>query len=729
MIDDVQQQQIAPKTNIALITSAYEGGDLGVTIQPNLCSFKVWSPTAVQMELLLYPPLTGGNPDDIPSALKQSIMPMHSGEQDVWILKVEGNLRGYRYMFKPTFDDGTSTIAVDPYARAVTMNGEMGVIVDMRETHPEGWEQDERPELNHPTDAVLYELHVRDFSIHASSGITNKGKYLAFTETGLRDEAGNTLGIDHLVELGITHVHLLPVFDFATVDESNVDDDLKDASNYNWGYDPLHYNVPEGSYASRADEPETRIREFKSMVLALHRKGIGVIMDVVYNHTFDTAESSFEKLVPGYYYRQHADGTYSNGSGTGNEVATERAMVRKFIIDSVRFWAEEYHVDGFRFDLMGLIDVTTMKQLASELHTEVSPSILLYGEPWGAMESPLGDEMTLKGTQREAGFAVFNDNFRGVIKGDSDGDGKGFATGEEGKEAELWTGVQGSIHDFTQGPAETINYVTVHDNLNLWDKVARTQGLQDKLGFLTYDEDGSTRGFNNVEEAVRQANPYLQIDPAHVLGNETVRRCLLANGIVLTSQGVPLIAAGDELLRSKYGDANSHETGDVVNAIHWDQKQRFKPVFDYYRGLIRLRREHPAFRLRTSEAIEQHVRLLQKGKGLLSFELQGAAVGDSWHRIIVIYNATKESHRISIPSGTWGVVVEDGQAGVNTLRTIEFTEKMEGSNNIHDQSTQHSKKSIKNGSDYQESSNNQESNINQVQVNMLSMTVLFSQSS
>lgn len=731
MIDDVQQQQqqIAPKTDIALITSTYEGGDLGVTIQQNLCSFKVWSPTAIQMELLLYPPLTGGNPNDIPSALKQSIMPMHSGERDVWILKVEGNLRGYRYMFKPTFADGTSTIAVDPYARAVTMNGEMGVIVDMQETHPEGWQQDERPELNHPTDAVLYELHVRDFSIHASSGIANKGKYLAFTETGLRDAAGNTLGIDHLVELGITHVHLLPVFDFATVDESNVDDDPKDASNYNWGYDPLHYNVPEGSYASRAEEPETRIREFKSMVLALHRKGIGVIMDVVYNHTFDTAESSFEKLVPGYYYRQHADGTYSNGSGTGNEVATERAMVRKFIIDSVRFWAEEYHVDGFRFDLMGLIDVTTMKQLASELHTEVSPSILLYGEPWGAMESPLGDEMTLKGTQRGAGFAVFNDNFRGVIKGDSDGDGKGFATGEEGKEAELWAGVQGSIHDFTQGPDETINYVTVHDNLNLWDKVARTQGLQDKLGFLTYDEDGSIRGFDNVEEAVRQADPYLQVDPAQVLGNETVRRCLLANGIVLTSQGVPLIAAGDELLRSKYGDANSHETGDVVNAIHWDQKQRFKPVFDYYRGLIRLRREHPAFRLRTSEAIERHVRLLQKGNGLLSFELQGAAVGDTWHRIIVIYNATKKSHKISIPSGTWRVVVEDGQAGVNTLRTIEFKEKMEDSNNIHDQSTPHSKNSVKNSSDYQESSNNQESNTNQVRVNMLSMTVLFSQSS
>ncbi|WP_342552420.1 type I pullulanase [Paenibacillus sp. FSL R7-0652] len=697
MIDDMQKKQTAESTSTVSMDSTYTGRDLGVTTGPNVCCFKVWSPAAVQMGLVLYPPLTGGNPEQTPNQLKQSILSMHPDEQDLWVLDVEGDLRGYRYMYKSTFADGTSTTAVDPYARAVTMNGEMGVIVYMEETHPEGWEQDIRPECSHPTDAVLYELHVRDFSIHPSSGIVNKGKYLAFTETGLRDAAGNKLGIDHLAELGITHVHLLPVFDFATVDESNADNDLKDASNYNWGYDPLHYNVPEGSYATRADDPETRIREFKSMILALHRKGIGVIMDVVYNHTFDTAESSFEKLVPGYYYRQHADGTYSNGSGTGNETASERAMVRKFIIDSVRFWAEEYHVDGFRFDLMGLIDITTMKQLASELHHQVSPSILLYGEPWAAMDSPLGDEMTVKGTQRGAGFAVFNDDFRGLIKGDSDGDGKGFATGENGKEDQLWTGVQGSIHDFTEGPAETINYVTVHDNLNLWDKVARTQGLQDTLGFLVYNEDGSIRGFDNVEEAVRKADPYLQIDPDNVLENETVRRCLLANGIVLTSQGVPLIAAGDEMLRSKFGDANSHESGDIVNAIHWDQKQRFKPVFDYYRGLIQLRREHPAFRMRTREMIEQHVRLLHKEQGLLVFELQGEDVQDTWKRIIVIFNASPKTRSVSIPSGRWKAAVEDGCVHADSLGTME------------------------NSKDHQYSDNSQ------VQVKRLSMTVLYSE--
>ncbi|MGW7157844.1 type I pullulanase [Paenibacillus taichungensis] len=665
MIDDHH------KLDVLNVVDTYQGRDLGVTMEPQACSFKVWAPTAKQVDVLLSPPSTGGSPNEQKNQDEQKEIPMNKQDQGIWTLKLEGEWNGYRYMYRATFEDGRQEIAVDPYARAVTMNGEMGVIVRLEQTHPNGWNEDIRPKLASPVDAVLYELHVRDFSIHESSGMRHKGKYLAFTETGLHDSNGNTLGIDHLAELGITHVHLLPVFDFATVDESKEDDGTSDCSRYNWGYDPLHYNVPEGSYASRADEPETRIREFKSMVLALHEKGIGVIMDVVYNHTFDTAASSFEKLVPGYYYRQNPDGTYSNGSGTGNEVATERPMVRKFIIDSVRYWAEEYHVDGFRFDLMGLIDTTTMKELAAELHAEVSPSILLYGEPWGALESPLGDQMTLKGAQREAGFAVFNDNLRGAIKGDSDGTGTGFATGAEEKEDDIWTGVRGAITDFTAGPSETINYVTVHDNLNLWDKVAQTQGLHDTLGFITYSVDGRVKGSANVAEAVQQAKPYLHVDPDHILENESVRRCLLANGIVLTSQGVPLLAAGDELLRSKFGDANSHESGDSVNAIRWEQKQQFKPVYDYYRGLIRLRREHPAFRLRTREEIELHVQLLEKGKGLLAYELSGTSVGDSWGRIIVIYNASKETRTICVSSGTWNVVVEQGQAGTETLRTTK----------------------------------------------------------
>ncbi|PAD31085.1 type I pullulanase [Paenibacillus sp. 7523-1] len=670
MIEEHDKQDIAAN-------DTYEGKDLGVTIGAQFCQFKVWAPDAVQMHVLLYPATTAELPGGQGGTGEQSAEPkeflMERQQQGIWLLKLDGEWNGYRYMYRATFKGGRQETAVDPYARAVTMNGEMGVVIRLEETDPQGWSRDVRPELKSPVDAVLYELHVRDFSIHPSSGMVNKGKYLAFTETGLRDSEGNTLGIDHLAELGITHVHLLPVFDFATVDESKAGDsaygDSKDSS-YNWGYDPLHYNVPEGSYATHADEPGTRIRELKALVLALHQRGIGVIMDVVYNHTFNTAESSFEKLVPGYYYRQNADGTYSNGSGTGNEVASERPMVRKFIRESVRYWAEEYHIDGFRFDLMGLIDTTTMRELAAELHEHVSPSILLYGEPWAAMESPLGELMTLKGDQKRDGLAVFNDNYRGAIKGDSDGAEKGFATGAEGKEEDIWTGVRGAITDFTASPSETVNYVTVHDNLNLWDKVVHTQGLEEQLGFISYDDEGHVRGYDSVEQAVQHANPYMQIDPNRVLENETVRRCLLANGIVLTSQGIPLLAAGDEFLRSKYGDANSHQSGDAVNAIRWKQKQRFKPVFDYYRGLIRLRLEHAAFRLRTRDDINQHVSLLKKDKSLLAYELSGTAAGDSWDRIIVIYNAAKESRILPIPSGMWNIVVEQGQAGLEPLRTV-----------------------------------------------------------
>ncbi|WP_145046894.1 type I pullulanase [Paenibacillus xylanexedens] len=669
----IEQYEYEDQRYVEDVNDTYEGDDLGITMQSASCSFKVWTPKASKVQLLLYPPSTDGSPEeysDRSGQLKPKVIPMNKQAQGIWHVEMSGDWCGYRYMIQTTFGDGRREVAVDPYARAVTMNGEMGVIVRLEHTDPEGWKEDVRPELASPVDAVLYELHVRDFSIHPSSGMKYRGKYLAFTETGLLDSEGNSIGVDHLAELGITHVHLLPVFDFATVDEAQVDTSNSDRSNYNWGYDPLHYNVPEGSYATRADEPETRIREFKSMVMALHQKGIGVIMDVVYNHTFDTRRSSFEKLYPGYYYRQWEDGTYSNGSGTGNEVATERHMVRKFIMDSVRYWAEEYHVDGFRFDLMGLIDTATMKSLAADLHEKVSPSILLYGEPWGALESPLGEGMTLKGDQRESGFAVFNDNFRGAIKGDSDGAGTGFATGAEGAEENVWVGVRGAITDFTSAPTETINYVTAHDNLNLWDKVAYTQGVEDTLGFISYDEDGSVKGCDNVQQAVQQASPYKQVEPGHVLENEMVRRCLLANGIVLTSQGIPFLAAGDELLHTKFGDANSHESGDVVNAIRWEYKKQFKSVFDYYRGLIRLRREHPVFRLRTRGEIEQNVRLLEQDKGVLAYELLGTASGDSWKRVIVAYNAAKESRTFSIPSAQWHVVVEQGRAGTDIIRTV-----------------------------------------------------------
>ena len=503
------------------------------------------------------------------------------------------------------------------------------------------------------TDAIIYELHVRDFSIDENSGISekNKGKYLAFTEKGTTNGRGQSTGIDHLRDLGITHIHLLPVYDFQTVDELKVDDPNSDKAKYNWGYDPQNYNVPEGSYSTDPTEPTVRIKEFKQMVESIHANGMRVIMDVVYNHTYETEDSLFNKIVPGYFYRTDSSGNFTNGSGTGNEVASERPMVRKYIKDSVRYWVEEYDVDGFRFDLMGLIDVETMTQIRQELHNEVSPDILIYGEPWQAGGSPLAESMqTTKGKQKDKGFAVFNDNFRGAIKGGSDDGSKGFATGDFGKEASIVTGVRGAIDDFTNSPTETINYVTAHDNLNLWDKVIKTQGL---------------------EEVALASTPHATITEENVLDNETVRRSLLSNGIIMTSQGVAFFHAGDEILRTKFGDHNSYRSPDTINQIRWEDKTKFKSVFNYYQGLIKLRKEHPAFRMSTADMVNKHLNVFKQNENLVGFELTNNANGDKWNNIAVIYNANKEVKTVMLPKeGVWKIVVNDQIAGTEVIDTI-----------------------------------------------------------
>lgn len=656
----------------------YEGQDLGLTYTPESSIFKVWAPTAMAVSLVLYE--TGGNRQGMnePYGIMERGRTVHMLPQPdgIWQLKVSGDLKGKYYMFRVTFEDGTVHEAADPYATAVSANGQRMAIVDLRATDPEGWDEDKSPALLHPSDAVLYELHVRDFSIHESSGMLHKGKYKAFTESGLADEDGNLLGIDHLVQLGITHVHLLPVFDFQTVDElkGNGPDGRPGQpyfTEYNWGYDPQHYNVPEGSYSTNAEDPLVRITEFKEMVQSLHQRGISVIMDVVYNHTFSVEKGPFEQLVPGYFYRHDFNGQLSNGSGVGNELATERPMVRKFIKDSLRYWAREYHIDGFRFDLMGLIDRVTMKEITEELRLEINPNLLLYGEPWTGGDSPLIAK-TLKGVQRGKGYAVFNDNFRTAIKGDSDGWGRGFVTGEYGKEGAVAAGIQGAIYDFTDSPVEAVNYVTAHDNLNLWDKLLAVQGLRQEAGFPDL-ENGMLAGGGSVEEAVAAANPYVNVDGNHVLKNETVRRSLLANGIVLTSQGIPFLHAGDELLRSKYGDHNSYRSSDAVNAIRWNNKRSFKPVFQYYQGLLALRQAHPAFRLHGRQEIERSLEFLRCEGGIVSYVLKNNAGGDVWNNIVVIFNANAWPVTTELPQGSscWQVVVDHSRAGKESFRAVE----------------------------------------------------------
>ncbi|PLR66776.1 type I pullulanase [Bacillus sp. UMB0893] len=659
----------------------YNGKDLGLTYQSSKSTFKLWAPTAEKVSVALFDDAgTYNEAGLVEDHTNGSEREMDRSDNGVWSKEITGDLNGQFYMFKVEFADGKINYVADPYSVAVSANGQRSAILSLDKTDPVNWSQSSKPVHIEPTDAILYELHVRDFSIAENSGMKNKGKFKAFTETGTTDNNGNSTGIDHLKDLGVTHVHLLPSYDFKTVNELTVDDPNSKNPKFNWGYDPQNYNVPEGSYSTDPQDPAVRVKEFKEMVQSMHDQGIRVVMDVVYNHTFDVPNGPFDKIVPGYYYRTTDTGKLANGSGVGNEIASERPMVRKYIKDSVRYWAEEYNVDGFRFDLMGLIDTPTMEQITKELHEQVDPSILVYGEPWQAGGSPLPEnQQTVKGSQKDKHFAVFNDNLRGAIKGGSDDASKGFATGETGKEADLLKGVYGAINDFTNSPTETINYVTAHDNLNMWDKVIKTQGLEEQEGFVEI-KDGILQGedavkYSSVEEAVAAASPHHAVDKNYVMENETVKRSLLANGIALTSQGIPFIHAGDELLRTKFGDHNSYKSPDAINQIRWADKKEYEEVFDYYKGLIEMRKTHPAFRMSTKEAAEKNIEVFKQDGNIVAYKLKNHANGDSWNNIVVIYNGNNEAKKVTLPDDVkWNVAVDHKDAGTKSLRTIDKAE-------------------------------------------------------
>ncbi|CAI6078385.1 Glycogen debranching enzyme [Paenibacillus sp. JJ-100] len=655
----------------------FEGNDLGLTYTRDASAFKLWAPTAVRVDILIFE--DEGEYNELGNVVQHDNGQSYAMTRDadgIWHLQLTGDWAGYYYMYRIVHDHEHVECVVDPYAKAVTANGQRTAIIDLKSTNPPGWDDDVKPAFLHPVDAVIYELHVRDFSSDPYAELPYKGKYLAFTATGLTDAMGNRMGIDHLAELGITHVHLLPVADYQTVNElaaAQADSNAK--APYNWGYDPQHYNVPEGSYATDPRDPAVRIKEFKSMIHSLHQQGIRVVLDVVYNHTYSVEEGPFERIVPGYFYRAYADGTRSNGSGVGNELATERPMVRKYILDSLRYWAEEYHIDGFRFDLMALIDQDTMSELTRELREKFDSAFLIYGEPWTGGHSPL-ERQTLKGTQQEQGFAVFNDHFRSAIKGDNDGDGRGFITGADGLEYEISKGVAGALDDFTSSPSETVNYVTAHDNLNLWDKIATSLNVRHELGFPVW-QDGQPMEGGSAESAVKAADPYRNIVEEHVLDNEMVRRSLLSSGILLTSQGIPFLHAGDEMLRSKVGDHNSYRSGDAVNTMIWANKARFRPVFDYYRGLIQLRRTHPAFRMINAEQVRRHLRFIRMDGRVVAYVLEHGANEDSWNRIMVIYNGSDESQTIHLEEGNWNVVVNHHTAGTEVIETVSREVQLE----------------------------------------------------
>jgi pullulanase len=644
----------------------YDGDDLGLRYRPEASAFKVWAPTALCVSVALY---DGEGTYDAEGMVRDNdTVNLHTMEKDpktgVWSASVKGDLAGKYYLFRAEFQGGAVHYAADPYARAVSANGQRMAVIDMEETNPPSWRPGYKPPFAAWQDAVIYELHVRDFSLDENSGMKNKGKFLAFTERGTKNSFGDPTGLDHLINLGVTHVHLLPVFDFASVNELTVDDPDSANPKFNWGYDPHNYNVPEGSYSTNPHDPKTRIVEFKHMVQALHDGGIRVVMDVVYNHTFQTG--TFDHLAPGYYFRTTDTGSYANGSACGNEVASERPMVRKYIIDSCLYWAREYNIDGFRFDLMGLIDTPTMEKLTGALHSLVDPSILIYGEPWQAGGSVLPRRLqTLTGSQRGKNFAVFNDRFRTAIKGGSDDASAGFATGKPSggggragqsmSESGIVKGLLGSVTDFTSCAGESVNYVTAHDNLNLWDKICLSLGAKDL----------AASPYSLIDERPDSPGPDL-------LENDAVKSVLLANGIVFTSQGIPFFQAGDEMLRTKFGDINSFSSPDRINTIRWENASRFKPVMEYYAGLIRLRKEHPAFRMNRKTDIEAAIEILKASRMLVSFVLKGNANGDSWRTIFVAYNGARSPQTLGLPASAplWRQVVNARTAGTSVLAEI-----------------------------------------------------------
>ncbi|MBJ6110851.1 type I pullulanase [Hymenobacter sp. BT523] len=615
----------------------YRGPDLGLTWRGPQATLRVWAPTAEALHLKLYAAGTGGAPT--------ADYAMAKAEDGTWLYALPAGTTGF-YTVQATIAGKKMAEVADPYAHAVGLNGQRGAVLNPAAVAPPGWADDLRPALKQPTDVVIGEAHVRDLSMHPQSGITRKGKYLGVAQLGTRGPAGVTTGLEHLVELGLTHVHLLPTNDFASIDEAAP----ASANRYNWGYDPLHYSVPEGSYATNAANPSTRISEFKQLVQNLHSQGMRLVLDVVYNHTANAARSSFEQLVPGYYYRHNPDGTLSNATACGNEVASERPMVRKLIVESVVYWAQEYHADGFRFDLMGVLDIETMRAIRVALDLQ-DHSILLYGEGWTAGPSPLPEaKRAVKANMGKIDrIAAFGDELRDGVKGHYARQTEpGFASGQPGLEESVKFGiVAATAHpqlDFAKvnyskaawanSPAQAINYVACHDDMVLWDKLK-----------------ASNKG---VSEA------------------DLIKMDVLSNTIVFTSQGIPFLPVGDEFLRTKGGSHNSYNLPDSVNQIDWARKAKYAGVYEFYRKLIAMRRAHPAFRLPTAELVQQHLEFLPNTHpGVIAYQLKNHAGGDAWQDIIVIFNGNRSADSVTLPRGTYTVVLRGDQINQEGFDVLE----------------------------------------------------------
>jgi pullulanase, type I len=608
----------------------YDGTDLELSVDNSGTHFRLWSPEATEARVNIYDNGRFGKP------LQTLAMTKNTGN-GTWTASLPEKLYGRFYTFQIKHDGRWLDETPGAWAKAVGVNGNRAAIIDFAETNPEGWSGDKGPEVKNFSDVIVYEMHHRDMSMHPSSGIANKGKFLALTEHSTTSPEGEKTGIDHLKELGVTHVHILPSYDYNSVDELNLQNNT-----YNWGYDPWNYNVPEGSYSTNPSDPAVRVREMKEMVKALHDAGIGVIMDVVYNHTALNDGSNLSLTAPGYYYRHRPDGGYSDASGCGNETASDRRQMRDFIVNSVKYWAKEYHIDGFRFDLMAIHDTETMNEVAAELK-KIDPSIFVYGEGWTAGDSPLPVERRAlkENVSKMKDIAVFSDDIRDAVKGHyTDAADKGFASGKPGLEETVKIGIVAATDhpqvDYKKGnnskfpyaasPEMIVNYVSCHDDLC----------LTDKLRF-------------SMPEATEA---------------ERLAAAKLAQTIVFTSQGTPFMFAGEEVWRDKKGVHNSYNRPDSINAIDWSNKAKYRDQFDYYKGLIALRKAHPAFRMTDAKQIARHLVFdkidSKKTPNLISYSLKDHANGDAWEEIKVVFNGASHPQTVNVKKGNWKIVAQDG---------------------------------------------------------------------
>ncbi len=628
----------SPSTSAKGDTAAVDG-TTGASVQ----SDQMPKAAKQQVILRLYNEGLGGKPF--------KTVKMKKDGENRWKAVVKGDLKGKFYTFDCGFGETPGV-----FAKAVGVNGQRGAIIQNSnsadcQVSPEGWEKDTQLQTKSSADLVIYEMHHRDFSI-ARPDAKHPGKFLALTEPW---------AINHLKKLGVNAVHILPSFDFGSVDETKLD-----KPQYNWGYDPVNYNVPEGSYSTDPYNPATRIVEFKKMVQALHKAGIRVILDVVYNHTFDLDHSNFQKTWPNYYYRFTADGKPSNGSGCGNETASEKPLMREFMLESVKYWIDEYHIDGFRFDLMGVHDIETMNDIRAEV-SKINPNIFMYGEGWSAGSCAYpAEKLAMKAnTKQMPGIAAFCDDMRDALRGPFSDDTKGaFLVGIPGSEESIKAGITGMIghpqvdyskvnyskEPWAAEPTQCITYVSCHDDMCLVDRLKAS--------------------IDNSKLSDQEDSLSNQKSQTSNLKSQIIKLDLLAQTAVFTSQGVPFMLSGEELLRDKKGVHNSYESPDSINELPWAHLQEYPQVFEYYSKLISLRKNHPAFRLGKADLVRQHLEFLPSQDCLVAFRLKDNAGGDPWKNIIVVLNANKEACDVAVPEGQYTVVSCDGKIDENGLDTV-----------------------------------------------------------